>query len=85
MEITVLSFNVLAQTWIDDEIRQAVLDKRHLQRSYRVSRQIECMRQSNADVILLQEVTPIVLEHYKKRMPEYYVPTCFSQMFSNKL
>jgi endonuclease/exonuclease/phosphatase family metal-dependent hydrolase len=80
MEITVLSFNVLAQTWIDDELRRSVLDKRHLQRSYRVSRQIECMRRSNADVILLQEVTPIVLEHYKKRLPEYHVPTCFSQM-----
>jgi len=80
MEILVLSFNVLAQTWIDDEIKRAVLDKRHLKRTYRVARQIDVMRRSKADVILLQEVTPIVLERYKRAMPEYHVPTCFSQM-----
>jgi endonuclease/exonuclease/phosphatase family metal-dependent hydrolase len=80
MEIKVLSFNVLAQTWIDEELRDLSIDKRHLQRSYRISRQMEYMKRSNADVILLQEITPIVLRHYQKHMPEYLVPTCFSKM-----
>lgn len=79
--LSVLSFNVLAQAWIDDRLRREAHDSRHLSRSYRVKRQIELLKQHpQPDIVLLQEVTPLVLNHYKEALPDYHVPSCFSRM-----
>lgn len=80
MKLTILSFNVLAQPWIDHKLKQEVCDARHLRRSYRVKRQIELFKLVDADVLLLQEVTPNVLVKYRDALPQYDVPVCFSQM-----
>lgn len=78
--LSVLSFNVLAQAWIDDRLRQEAHDSRHLTRSYRVKRQIQLLKRHQPDIVLLQEVTPLVLNHYKEALQEYHVPSCFSRM-----
>lgn len=78
--LKVVSFNVLAQNWIDDELKSHALDRRHLQRGYRVARQIESLQVCGADIILLQEVTPIVLRKFKEKLVDYHVPSCFCRM-----
>ena len=78
--LSVLSFNVLAQAWIDDRLRQEAHDARHLTRSYRVKRQIDLLRRHKPDIVLFQEVTPLVLNHYKQSLQDYHVPSCFSRM-----
>jgi endonuclease/exonuclease/phosphatase family metal-dependent hydrolase len=78
--LKIVSFNVLAQAWIDDRLRAEALDSRHLHRGYRIKRQIEILQTSLPDIVLLQEVTPIVIQKYKEMLPEYHVPSCFSRM-----
>lgn len=67
----VVSFNTLAQVWIDDDLRYHAVDRRHLSRAYRVRRQIEWLSKLDGDIVFLQEVTPIVLAAYKKALPQY--------------
>ena len=78
--LSVVSFNVLAQAWIDDRLRQEAHDARHLTRSYRIKKQIQLLKRTKPDIVLLQEVTPLVLNHYKEELKEYHVPSCFSRM-----
>lgn len=80
MKATILSFNVLAQAWIDDRLRREVYDSRHINRTYRINKQIQLLKECNPDIVLLQEVTPIVIHKYKSMLPEYHVPSCFANM-----
>lgn len=80
MKLSVVSFNVLAQAWIDERLRREALDARHLRRDYRVKQQIRLLRHSRPDIVLLQEVTPLVLNQYKQELLEYHIPSCFSRM-----
>lgn len=77
--LKILTWNVLAQQWIDLELKDAALDKRHLKRTYRIEKQLQYIKQTNPDVILLQETTPIVLRQYQRQLPDYEID-CFSQM-----
>lgn len=79
--LKVVSWNVLAQPWIDHEIRSHAQDKRHVRRPYRIARQVELLARIDADVLLLQEVTPIALTQFKSALTQYESPSCFSRMY----
>jgi endonuclease/exonuclease/phosphatase family metal-dependent hydrolase len=83
--LRILSFNVLAQTWIDDEIRNHVKDQRHLKRQYRLAKQIKLLKHVDADVLFLQEVTPITLSKMQKELSNYEFPGCFCRMLWSSL
>lgn len=75
MSLRVLSFNVLAQVWIDSELKRLV-PKKYLNVTYRVNQQIKVIKSSNADIIFLQEVTPRVLKQYMHKLK--YYKFCFA-------
>lgn len=78
-QFTILSFNVLAQAWIDKVLRRSVDNKSYLKRDYRIKKNIEVIKTINPDFVLLQEVTPYVLKKYKSIMSDY--DSCFVEMF----
>ncbi len=78
--LTVVTFNILVQPWIDTVIKRNTIDKRHLQRKYRVAKIIETLKYINADIVLLQEVTPMIINKIKKKLPHYDIPECFTKM-----
>lgn len=70
MNFRILSFNVLAQNWIDVHLRR-VVDAAFLRRDYRIAKHIEVFRNAKPEIMLLQEVTPIVLSKYQQALPDY--------------
>ncbi len=77
MSLKVLSFNVLAQVWVDSELRRLVPQK-YLNATYRINRQIRVLKIENADIVFLQEVTPRVLKKYMQKLKGYkfcFAPT----------
>lgn len=76
----VISFNILAQPWIDNELKREAIHRNDLKRECRICRQVEFLHYSNADLILLQEATPLVISAFKKRLPQYEILSCFSEM-----
>lgn len=73
----ILSFNVLAQTWIDSELRRHSIKKNHLERNVRIKKHIKLFQRLQPDIILLQEVSPLLLNKYQKFLPDYHVQKCF--------
>lgn len=77
--IKVMSFNVLAQVWIDDPLKNITKSK-YLDKFYRVKKQVETIKDVNPDILFLQEVTPSTLNKYLDQLPNYFVPPCFARM-----
>jgi endonuclease/exonuclease/phosphatase family metal-dependent hydrolase len=78
--LSILSFNVLAQAWIDAELRKNALGKRHLTKSYRFAKQVQVLENFDADVVLLQEVTPEALEYFESELPQYRNRVCYASV-----
>lgn len=79
--LTVLSFNILAQTWIDNTIKKHAQSKTHLTKEYRIRKQIQILKDVNADIVFLQEVTPSVLNKFLTALPIYATSHCFASIY----